>query len=51
MEDDSIDTEGIYHTLANLKLHMELDGDLYFKKESFLDIYRVFENGYSYLED
>ena len=50
MKDDGIDTEGIYHTINNLFLDiMEIDGDLYFKKESFLDIFRVFDNGYTYL--
>ena len=51
MKDDGIDTKGIYHTLNTLNLDMEIDEYLYFKTESFLDIYRVFENGYSYLED
>ena len=51
MKDDGIDTEGIYHTLNNLNLDMEeIDGDLYFKKESFLDIFRVFDTGYTYLK-
>ena len=35
------------HTL----LDSEVNEDLYFKNKAFLDIYRVFENGYSYLED
>ena len=51
MKDDGIDTSGIYLTLIDLNLDEEIDGDLYFKKESFLDIFRVFETGYSYLED
>ena len=50
MKDDGIDTKGIYHALDCLDLEMEIDEDLYFKTESFLDIYRVFETGYSYLE-
>ena len=48
MKDDGIDTEGIYHTLNSLKLDMEIDEDLY-KTKAFLDIFRVFESGYSYL--
>ena len=48
MKDDGIDTEGIYHTLNSLKLDMEIDEDLYYKTNAFLDIFRVFENGYSY---
>ena len=52
MKDDGIDTSGIYQTLINLNLDMEeIDGDLDFKKESFLDIFRVFESGYTYLKD
>ena len=51
MKDDGIDTEGIYHALVCLDLEMEINEDLYFKKSAFLDIYRVFETGYSYLED
>ena len=51
MKNNGIDTEGIYHTLVNVKLDDEIDGDLYFKTKAFLDIYRVFEIGYSYLED
>ena len=45
------DTEGIYETLKSLKLNYEIDGDLYYKTKAFLDIFRVFESGYSYLED
>ena len=51
MEDEGIDTEGIYQTLNKLKLDMEIDEDLYFKTKAFLDIFRVFESGYTYLED
>ncbi len=50
MEDEGIDTEGIYQTLNKLKLDMEIDEDLYYKTKSFLDIFRVFEIGYIYLE-
>ena len=51
MEDEGIDTEGIYQTLNILKLDMEIDEDLYFKTKAFLDIFRVFESGYTYLEN
>ena len=47
IKDDGIDTEGIYHTLNSLKLDMEIDEDLYYKTKAFLDIFRVFESGYS----
>ena len=42
MEDDGIDTEGIYQTLHKLKLEMEIDQDLYYKTKEFLDIFRYF---------
>ena len=51
MEEDGVDTEGIYNTLISLNLNMEIDEDLYFKTKAFLDIFRVFDSGYTYLED
>ena len=51
MKDNGIDTEGIYFTLNRLYLDMEIDEDLYYKTKAFLDIFRVFESGYTYLED
>ena len=51
MKDGGIDTEGIYQTLINLKIDSEINEDLYYKTKAFLDIFRVFESGYSYLED
>ena len=49
MEKDGIDTEGIYHTL--ISIDVELDEDLSFKTKAFLDIFRVFNVSYTYLED
>ena len=51
MEDEKIDTEGIYKTLIKLRLDMEIDEDLYYKTKAFLDIFRVFDVGYMYLDD
>ena len=51
MKDDGIDTEGIYLVISEFKLDMETHEDLYYKKEAFLDIFRLFETGYTYLED
>ena len=51
MKDDGIDIEGIYQTLINLELYSEINEDLYYKTKTFLDILRVFESGYTYLED
>ena len=50
-ESGSLNIEEIYHILLGIKLDDEIDGDLYFKKEAFLDIYRVLSVGYKYLED
>ena len=49
IEKDGIDTEGIYHTL--ISIDVELDEDLSFKTKAFLDIFRVFDVSYTYLED
>ena len=51
MKEDGIDTEGIYHTLLKINFCMEIDEDLYFKTKAFLDIFRVFEVSYMYLDD
>ena len=51
MKDKGIGTEEIYFTLNRLYLDMEIDEDLYYKTKAFLDIFRVFESGYTYLED
>ena len=50
-KDECIDTEKIYHIICEFELDDETDGDLYYKKEAFLDLFRVFETGYTYLED
>ena len=51
MKDDGIDTEGIYLVINDFKIDAETHENLYFKKEAFLDIFRVFETGYTYLKD
>ena len=51
MEEEKIDTDGIYKTLIKLRLDYEIYEDLYFKIQAFLDISRVFDFGYTYLED
>ena len=51
MEEEKIDTDGIYKTLIKLRLDYEIYEDLYFKIKAFLDISRVFDFGYKYLED
>ena len=44
-----IDT--IYHFLIDINLEKELDDDVLFKLEAFLEIYRVVSYHHSYLED
>ena len=51
MKDDGLDTEGIYHALLPLTLNKEIDEDLYFKRKAFLDIFRVYDICYTYLDD
>ena len=50
-ESGSLNIEEIYHILLEIKLDDEIDGDLYYKKEAYLDIYRVLYVDYMYLED
>ena len=50
-ESGSLNIEEIYHILLEIKLDDEIDGDLFFKKEAYLDINRVLYVGYMYLED
>ena len=51
MKDDGVDTEGIYHTLNSLNLNMEINEDLYFKTQAFLNIFSVFDVQYYYLDN
>ena len=46
-----LNTEEIYHILLKIYLDSEIDGDLFFKKEAYLDIFRVLNTGNMYLED
>ena len=50
-ESGSLNTEEIYNILIEINLDDEIDGDLFFKKEAYLDIYRVLFVNYMYLED
>ena len=51
MKNGSISNYVIFHTLNDLDIGMEIDGDLYCKKEVFLNLYQVIEGEYKYLED
>ena len=51
VENGSLNTEETYDILVDIKLDDEIDGDLFYKKEAFLDIFRVFNVSYMELED
>ena len=51
IEKGTMDIHVIFNTLLDLDFDKEIHEDLFFKQKSFIDIYSVFENGYSYLED
>ena len=50
-KDENLDIESIYHILTGINLDDEIDGDLFYKKEAFLVLFRVLFNSYLYLED
>lgn len=43
--------DDIYHFLIDIVIEEEVDDDVMFELESFLEIYRVFTYNHSYLED
>ena len=51
IENGSLNINLIFNVLNSLDLDMEIHEDLYFKTKAFLDIFKVFDSGYSYLED
>ena len=51
IENESLDINVIFKVLNRLKLVMEIDEDLYFKTHAFINIFKVFDSDYSYLED
>ena len=51
IKNGSINTDVIFKTLNNLHLDMELDEDLYFKTKAFLNLFKVIDVDYTYLED
>ena len=50
-ESESLNIEEMYHILVKIELDDEIDGDLYFKKESFLNLFNVLLFSYMDLED
>ena len=51
IEDESLNLDVIFKVLNHLKLEMEIDEDLYFKTKGFINLFKVFDMDYSYLED
>lgn len=51
LKDLSNDIKSIYDVINYINFDMELDEDLYYKKLAYMDIFRVFEDSYSYLDD
>ena len=51
IENGTMDIHVIFNTLFDLNLDMEIEENLYFKTKSFIDIFKVSDNGYIYLED
>ena len=51
IENESLDINLIFKVLNRLELDMEIDEDLFFKKNAFINIFKVFDSNYSYLED
>ena len=50
-ESGMLNTEEIYHILLKIYLDRKIDGNLFFKKEAYLDIFRVLNTGNMYLEN
>ena len=51
IENESLDINLIFKVLNMLELDMEIDEDLFFQKNAFINIFKVFDSHYSYLED
>ena len=51
IKNKSLDIRLVFDVLNRLKLDDEIAGDLFFKNEAFLNIFKVFDGDYSYLED
>ena len=47
----SLDLQEMYDIFVKINLDDEIDGDLFFKKKSYEDLFRVLFTDYMYLED
>ena len=50
-ESNSLNIEEMYNIFAKLYLDEEIDGDLYFKKKSYEDLFRVLFSSHNYLDN
>ena len=50
-ESGSLNIQEIYDLLVNINLDDEIDGDLYYKKKSYEDLFKVLFTSHLYLED
>ena len=48
-ESGSLNIEEMYHIFVEIELDVELDEDLYFKKKSYEDLFKVLTTSHSYL--
>ena len=51
IENERLDIRLVFKVLNRLKLDNEIDEDLFHKTLAFLNIFKVFDSNYSYLED
>ena len=49
IENKTLDIQLVFTVLNSLNLNEEIDGDLFFKKDAFINIFKVFDMNYSYL--
>ena len=50
-ESNSLNIEEMYNIFTKLYLDEEIDGDLYFKKKSYEDLFRVLFSSHNYLDN
>ena len=51
IENERLDTNLIFKALNDLDLNVEINEDLFFKTKAFLNIFKLFDSDYTYLED
>ena len=51
IKNECFDISLVFDVLNRVELDGEIAGDLFYKKEAFLNIFKVFDGDYSYLKD